>query len=170
MNNKYIMIVTVGVFCLTVGVMFGSAQNSFSQVKTSHIERIHPQELSLSSNPHVSRVIRVTGGRHVYISGVASYDEAGKLVGEGDIAVQAEQAYKRLGVALRAAGATPSDVVTARIYVVNLKPGDAEKMSPSLEAFYPEGDRPTNTLIGVQGLYTPGALVEIEAVAVIPEA
>lgn len=170
MKNRYLTIVSTTVFCLMIGYMFGAAQNGFSQGNESHLERIHPQELSLSSNPHVSRVIKVTGGSHVYISGVASYDDDGKLVGEGDIAKQAEQAYKRLGVALKAAGATPSDVVTARIYVVDLKPGDAEKMGPWLEAFYPEGHRPTNTLIGVQGLYTPGALVEIEAVAVIPEA
>ena len=49
-----------------------------------------------------SQIVTVAGGTTVYIAGQVSFDESGALVGEGDLAAQAEGAYANLGLALAA--------------------------------------------------------------------
>ena len=90
-----------------------------------------------------------------------------KLVGEGDVAAQAEQALANLGHSLAAASATPADVTMLRTYIVDYRVEQAAKLAPHFERFF-QGRPPATTRVGVQALAAPGLLIEIEAVAVIP--
>ncbi|MFI5317782.1 MAG: RidA family protein, partial [Myxococcota bacterium] len=90
-----------------------------------------------------------------------------KLVGGSDLRLQAEAALGNLRTALAAAGATPADVVSTRVYVVNYKPEYAAILSPAFEAFYAGGPPPASTWLGVTALAVPGLLIEIEATAVV---
>jgi enamine deaminase RidA (YjgF/YER057c/UK114 family) len=47
-----------------------------------------------------------SGGRTVYIAGQVAQNERGEVVGKGDLAAQAEQVYRNVGLALKGAGAT----------------------------------------------------------------
>ncbi|MDJ0848849.1 MAG: Rid family hydrolase [Myxococcota bacterium] len=85
----------------------------------------------------------------------------------GEAAAQADQALANLGAALAAAGATPADVTSLRIYVVDYRPEQAMALGAPLQRFFGDAPPPAQTLIGVQALGMPGMLVEIEASAVV---
>jgi len=59
------------------------------------------------------------GTKLIFVSGQEPEDVDGKLVGQGDMAVQARQVFANLGRALAAAGALPRHVARITIYVVN---------------------------------------------------
>src|SRR5262245_30991392 len=66
-----------------------------------------------------SKVVAVRGGETstIYVSGQVAVDEAGRVIGEGDLAQQARKAFQNLATALAAAGARPEDVVRIRLYL-----------------------------------------------------
>ena len=131
------------------------------------VEYISPD--GLHKNPAFSQVVVASGQvRTVYIGGQNSVDSAGNVVGKGDIGRQAEQAFKNLEIALSAAGARLENIVKWTIYVVQGQP-----LQPGFEAFQRVwGHRPRPPLVTVlfiAGLANPEFLLEIEAIAVIPE-
>lgn len=123
----------------------------------------------LHKNPAFSQVVVASGQvRTVYVGGQNSVDSSGNVVGKGDIGRQAEQAFKNLEIALSAAGARLENIVKWTIYVVQGQP-----LQPGFEAFQRVwGHRPRPplvTVLFVAGLANPEFLLEIEAIAVIPE-
>lgn len=128
------------------------------------LEIIEPEGLDRPAT--YSHVIRATGGDLVFIAGQMSDDQDGNLVHAGDFAGQARQVFGNLGRALAAAGARPDQVVRLGIHVV----GHRREYLPVIEqarvALF--GDhKPTDTLLGVETLATPGYLIEVDAVAVL---
>ncbi len=109
-----------------------------------------------------SRAVRV--GDTVYVSGTVSWGEDGKLVGEGDVYVQARQALRNIERALIEAGASLSDVVRTRIYISDID-GWEEAARAHAEAF--AAVKPAATMVEVSRLAEAAMLVEIEAVAVV---
>ncbi len=109
-----------------------------------------------------SRAVRV--GDTVYVSGTVSWGEDGKLVGEGDVYVQARQALRNIERALIEAGASLSDVVRTRIYITDIDRWE-EAARAHAEAF--AAVRPAATMVEVSRLAEAAMLVEIEAVAVV---
>ncbi len=97
---------------------------------------------------------------------------SGEVIRKGDIAAQAEQIFKNLktalATALAAGEARLEHVIKWNIYVVQGQPPQ-----PAFEVFQRVwGNRPNPpliTLLFVSGLAHPDYLMEIEAVAVIPE-
>jgi len=76
-----------------------------------------------SGSPHepkigFSRAVRA--GDTVYVSGTVAWGEDGRLVGEGDVYVQAKQAIANIEKALIEAGASLNDVVRTRIYLIDI--------------------------------------------------
>jgi enamine deaminase RidA (YjgF/YER057c/UK114 family) len=106
------------------------------------------------------------GSRMIHIAGRTGTDANGELA-EG-LAAQAEQAVLNLGRALEAADATEADLVKVTIYVVDWEPSMFEQLGAGLLAAGSKRPSPPVpvTLIGVQSLFEPGMLVEIEGVAV----
>ena len=52
-----------------------------------------------------THVVEVTTGRPVYVAGQVTFDQAGALVGPGDIRAQARQVFENLRAALSSVGA-----------------------------------------------------------------
>ncbi len=109
-----------------------------------------------------SRAVRV--GDTVYVSGTVAWGDDGKLIGEGDVYLQARQALLNIEKALREAGATMRDVVRTRIYLTDIGRW-REAARAHAEAFAEV--RPAASMVEVSRLAEPAMLVEIEAVAVI---
>jgi enamine deaminase RidA (YjgF/YER057c/UK114 family) len=105
-----------------------------------------------------SRAVRI--GDHVHVSGTTATDESGGVVGIDDPYLQARQSLRNIEVALSQAGASITDVVRTRIYVVNIDHW------PEIGRAHGEvfgNVRPASSMIEVRRLISPEMLVEIEA-------
>jgi enamine deaminase RidA (YjgF/YER057c/UK114 family) len=109
-----------------------------------------------------SRAVRV--GPYIAVSGTAAVDAAGKLVGEGDPYLQAQQCVRVIQDALEKAGGSMRDVVRTRMFVTDMTQWE-EISRAHQEAF---GDvMPATSMVQVTRLIDPAMLVEIEADAIV---
>ena len=107
----------------------------------------------------------VEAGGFLYVAGMLPVDVNGDLVGAGDVVRQTEQVLDNVGAVLRASGATFDDVVRVGVYLRNM--ADRPAVNTVRRRYF--GDAlPTATAVEVSALALPEALVEIEAVALLP--
>lgn len=123
----------------------------------------------LPKNPAFTNVIVVTGQvKTIYIGGQDAVDASGTIVGKGDIKKQTEQVLANLQAALKAGGAELEHVVKWNLYVVQGQP-----LQPGFEAFQQFWGRrpnpPAITAMFVSELANPDFLVEMDAIAVVPQ-
>jgi len=102
-------------------------------------------------------------GNTIYVAGQTASEDQG-VVGPGDIRVQARTAFERIRTILEAAGASMKDVVKTTVYVTDMRYRDA--FGEVRQEFWPS-DPPASTLVQIAGLATPGALIEIDVIAVV---
>lgn len=131
------------------------------------VEYLNPE--GLHKSPAFTQAVVVTApAKTIYIGGQNSVNAKGEVVGKGDIAAQSEQALKNVGVALEAAGAGWENVVKWTIYVAQ-----GQSVQKGYEAFQKvwgqHANPPAITVAIVAAFANPDYLVEIEAIAVIPE-
>ena len=123
----------------------------------------------LHRNPAFSQVA-VTRGRTrtIYVGGQNAVDTSGTVVGRGDIGAQAAQIARNLQLALASADARVENVVKWTVYVVQGQP-----VGPAMGAFQqvlgPLQNPPTISVLFVNALAHPDFLLEVEAIAVLPE-
>lgn len=106
-------------------------------------------------------------GKLLFISGQAAIDANGKLVGIGDFDAQAEQVFANLQRVLRAGGSSLANVVKVTIFLRDMS--NFQKIV-ELRGRYFTPPYPADTIVEVTSLYSPDALIEIEAIAVADEA
>jgi enamine deaminase RidA (YjgF/YER057c/UK114 family) len=124
---------------------------------------INPGTLAaLDGFTHAVRV-----GSTVYVSGEVALDSVGGLVGPGDLAAQARQAFANLDLVLHIAGAVPEEVVRLDVYVVGYKPGDLAVIRAAGAKFFPARNPPAGVVLGVAALPRDGLLIAVDATAVI---
>jgi enamine deaminase RidA (YjgF/YER057c/UK114 family) len=124
----------------------------------------------LSRPPGYTHVAVARGSRLVFTAGQVPLDEAGRLVGPGDLVAQTHQVLANLAATLAAAGASPEDVVKSTVYVVAREQDDLAAVWRAFQEFGLPGLRGApSTLLAVSRLGYTGQLVEIEAVAVVDE-
>jgi enamine deaminase RidA (YjgF/YER057c/UK114 family) len=106
-------------------------------------------------------------GDTVWVGGQVGSDATGRIVEPGDIVAQYGRAILNVAVALRAAGFAPADTVKLTYYVTDIKAyrENRSALGAAYRKFF-RTDYPASTLIEVQSLVDPDALVEIDAVAV----
>jgi enamine deaminase RidA (YjgF/YER057c/UK114 family) len=102
----------------------------------------------------------------VFVSGQVAEDAGGTLVGPGDFAAQARQAFANVGRALAAAGASPEQVARITICVVAYRPECLPAIREARTAVFGE-HKPADTLLGVEALAEPEYLIEVDAIAVL---
>ncbi|MDP8246770.1 MAG: RidA family protein [Candidatus Tritonobacter lacicola] len=122
---------------------------------------IKSEKLAPAVGPY-SHAVRT--GSLVFTSGQIPIDGEGNVV-VGGIVEQTKQSLRNLGAVLEAGGLGPSDVVKTTVYMTDLSLFG--KMNEVYARFFGD-DPPARSTVGVAGL-PKGVLVEIEAVASIPE-
>ena len=103
----------------------------------------------------------------VFTAGACPLDAGGEVVAVGDVAGQADQVMANLVAALRAAGASLTDVAKTTVYVATTSRTDLVAAWDVVHRWFGAHDAPS-TLLGVSVLGYPGQLVEVDAVAVLP--
>ena len=110
---------------------------------------------------HVARV-ELAGKTVLQLSGQVAVDADGKIVGT-DLTTQAEFIMDKISAILAAHGATLADVVNVRTYLTDMSQlPDYGKVRAARFTATP----PTITTVEVSRLWVPGALLEIEALAI----
>jgi enamine deaminase RidA (YjgF/YER057c/UK114 family) len=109
-----------------------------------------------------SRAVRL--GNLIVTAGTTAVDDRGQVVGPGDAYAQTMFIFAKIEKALKAAGASLSDVIQTRMYVCDISLQD-EVGRAHHEIF--NAIRPAATMVEVKGLVEPALLVEIEVLAVV---
>jgi 2-iminobutanoate/2-iminopropanoate deaminase len=126
------------------------------------------EELRVPGQPepisHYTDAVRA--GDLLFVSGCIAVDGEGRLVGGDDVVAQARQVLRNVGEILAAAGAGPEDVVKVTVFLTDVD--DRAKINPVRQEFFGDA-RPASTLVEVSRLAVPGAKIEVEAVALVPD-
>ena len=111
----------------------------------------------------------VRAGRTVHLAGQTALGPDGRIVA-GGIVAQFRQAFSNVLVALEAAGGAPGDLVSVTIYLTDVD--DYQSHGREIGSVWRElagTHYPAMAGVGVTRLWQPEALVEVQAVAVLPE-
>jgi len=112
-----------------------------------------------------SHVVVSEPGRLVMCSGQLSRDRDGNIVGKGDMRAQIRQVCENVKLALAAGGASMDDLIKTNTYVTDIE--EYFKHMDVRMAYF--AALPTSTTVEVRRLAHPDLMVEIEAIARLPD-
>jgi enamine deaminase RidA (YjgF/YER057c/UK114 family) len=114
-----------------------------------------------------THVVVAPDGRTAYVAGQVAFDSTGQIVGAGDFQAQAERVYQNLQRALTSVGGSLEDLVKTTTFITDLKHIAAlrDVRGKYLHSRHP----PANTLLVVSSLARPELMIEVEAVAILPQ-
>ena len=130
-----------------------------------HLSHINPPVIHAPSG--YTHIVVAQPGRLAYISGQVALDHDGKLVGEGDIVVQARQVFENLRAALATLGADFGSLIKLNFYAVDAS--RIQEIRDVRNEFLGTNAPPASTFVIVKSLVRPELLIEIEAVALLPD-
>lgn len=134
---------------------------------TEQIKHINPD--GMMKSPAFSQAVMTQGsGRTVYVGGQNAVNQSGELVGKGDVKVQTRQVMENIQMILEACGTTFANLVKLNINLVpGLNVGEAYQVAQKFFEGIPAP--PAITVLFVAGLGKPEYLLEVDAVAFIPD-
>ena len=127
------------------------------------LERLNPREAATPSGPYVNAV---RAGKLVFVSGQVAYGPDGRIVGVSDVEAQAVRVMENVGACLREAGARFEDVTKVTVFLTDM--AHRGTIAAVRERYF-RGNNPASTLVQVAALVHPDLLLEIEAIAVLPD-
>lgn len=116
-----------------------------------------------------AHAVAAAPGRLVHLGGQTALDADGEIVGEG-LLEQLDQAAGNVVAALRAAGGVPEDIVSMQLFVTDVAAYRAQL--PALGRVWRRHfghNYPASGLFGVTRLFDDEAMIELMAVAVVPQ-
>lgn len=132
------------------------------------VTRFTPTDLQPHTPYH--HVAVATGSRHIHVSGQIARTGDGVPVAPDDLSGQVAQVLRNTAGALAGAGTSFEDVVRLTFYVTDWAPEKIEAFMAGIESVAEElglpQPLPPASLIGVDYLFEPDVLVELEATAV----
>ncbi|NLY24878.1 MAG: RidA family protein [Bacteroidales bacterium] len=131
------------------------------------IQYINPEGLFRS--PAFSQIVTTQGkGKTIYIGGQNAVNEKSEIIGKGDISEQTEQVMRNIQTALAACGASFAHLVKLTILIVRGE--DLQRGFQASQKYLGVlKDPPAITGFFVPALTHPDFLVEIDAIAFLPE-
>jgi enamine deaminase RidA (YjgF/YER057c/UK114 family) len=115
-----------------------------------------------AASPPTTKVALRDGGHWVVVGGQVARDEAGNVVGKGDLQAQIEQVGKNVGACLNAGGATAKDIFKTVSYVT--QPVEFDKYADLRQRYF-GSPSPRSATVPVPQLASPDFLVQVEAFA-----
>ncbi len=113
------------------------------------------------------QVVVAEPGRVVGIAGQTASDGQGGLVGVGDIRAQTREVLRKIRVGVESVGGGVEDIISVSVFITDARfYSDVNEVRR--EEFGPSF--PVSTMVQCVSLAQPGLLVEINAIAVVPEA
>lgn len=130
------------------------------------IEHINPDRL-LKFAP-LSQVVVARAARTAYIAGQSACNENYEMIGT-DHYEQSLQALGNLRTAVESAGGTVDRIVSSTVYLKNLTPETGGRFIDALSSALDGQPFPAHafSMIGVEALASPDALVEISAIVAL---
>ncbi|KQQ64550.1 RidA family protein [Microbacterium sp. Leaf320] len=122
----------------------------------------------LAAAPYAYAATAPSGSRLIFLAGACPLEDDGSTTAPGDYAAQAARCVETLREALRASGATLTDVISTRVLAASSSQQDLVAAWDVVHAAFGDHDAPS-TLLGVTVLGYDDQLVEIEAVAAVAE-
>ena len=113
-----------------------------------------------------SQGIETSAGRLVFVAGQVALDIDGNVIGIDDPAKQTEAALENMKLVLAEAGATLDDVLKLTVFMTQMRHFPAIQ---EVRARYFPKNPPASTTLAITALVNPDLLVEIDAIAVVPE-
>src|SRR6516162_10075006 len=117
------------------------------------------------ASPPTTKVALRDSGHWVVVGGQVARDEAGNVVGKGDMQAQIEQVGKNVGACLEAGGATVKDIVFTVSYVK--QPAEFDKYADLRQRYFGP-PTPDSTIVAMPPSADPDLLVQVEAFAKTP--
>jgi 2-iminobutanoate/2-iminopropanoate deaminase len=118
-------------------------------------------------NGHFSQATAIEArGRLVFISGMTARTKDGSIAGIGNVEAQTRQVCENVKAAVEEAGGTLKDVCRVDVYVRNI---EHFPIIHKVRAEYFEPPLPASTMVEVAKMVSPEYLIEISAIAVIPD-
>ena len=123
-------------------------------------------EEPIQGQPAEVQVIKAKDSTVVVLSGVGPTDKQGRLVAPDDFSQQFRQTWENMRRLAAAAGSPIGNIVSMTVYITDAKWQEVfNKMQrETFDSWYP-----ATTFAVAKKLRTPGALLEIQAVAIIEE-
>jgi enamine deaminase RidA (YjgF/YER057c/UK114 family) len=115
-----------------------------------------------AASPPTTKVALRDGGHWVVVAGQVARDQAGNVVGKGDLKAQIEQVGKNVGACLAAGGASVKDIIFTISYVTQRAEFDKYR---ELRQHYFGPPMPQSAVVPVQQLAGPDYLVQVEVFA-----
>ena len=107
--------------------------------------------------------------RDVSMAGVIATDGAGNVVGGDDVGAQTRRVYENIEGHLDELGGGLEDVVRHRVFVTTMEESAIDAFHEAHLEFFDEPERfPAGTLVEIESLALPDAMIEIEVEAVVP--
>jgi enamine deaminase RidA (YjgF/YER057c/UK114 family) len=131
------------------------------------LEAVNPEVLG-APRGYSNGILAPAGGRLLFVAGQIAWDAERRLVA-ADFPGQFARALENAVAVVRAAGGGPEHVARLTLYVTDRRqyladlPAVGEAYRQIMGRHYP-----AMALLEVQALLEPGALVEVEATAVLP--
>jgi len=105
-------------------------------------------------------------GRIVFVSGMTARRPDGTIAGIGDISEQTRQVCENIKAAMESAGGSLDHVCRVDVYVRNM---EHFEQIHAVRRQYFKPPLPASTMVEITKMTSPDYLIEINAIAVIPE-
>ena len=156
------------VVCLLFAGLFSLAQNKKETPMNQSEDAVRfVRSENLPPSPGYSQAVEIRRGRIIYVAGQVAVDRSGKVVGEGDMRAQAQQTFENLKAALEASGAKFENVVKLNYYFADIS--QLAAVREVRDKFINTANPPASTAVEIKRLFREPLLIEVEAVAVVPE-
>jgi len=135
-----------------------------ASAQTPSVRYINPS--TMAKPPGYTHLVEVNGpGRTIYIAGQLGYDGAGKQ--GADFREQATLVYENLKAAIESVGGKMENIVKLNAYLTDIR-AQLPIYREVRDLFVNVAAPPASTTIEISKLAREGALLEVEAVAILP--